>query len=229
MTTFALVHSPSVGPATWQPVASRLRENAHRAVVPSLLTVGVGAPPYWPRVVGAVAAGLTGVDPDEPLVLVVHSNAGVFVPVLVAALGRRVSCCIFADATIPATGGSTPMVPPDFVPFLRDLAGSDGRLPRWTDWWDAADTAAMFPDDEVRGIVTAEQPQLPLDYYLESVPALAGWEQSRCGYLMFSAGYQPEADRARARGWPVRELPGQHLHQVVDPDGVSRTLLDLAG
>ena len=36
------------------------------------------------------------------------------------------------------------------------------------------------------------------------------------------------AAEARRRGWAMRSLPGEHLHQVVDPDATARTLLELA-
>jgi hypothetical protein len=196
--------------------------------VPSLLPVGAGPPPYWERVVAAVANGLADVDQAEPLVLVVHSNAGVFVPVLVSGLSRPVAGCVFADATVPALDGSTPMVPADFLPFLRGLAGPDGRLPRWTDWWDEADTASMYPDACTRAEMTEQEPRLPLDYYLEQVPAPAGWADRRCGYLRFSTGYESEAELARQRGWPVRTVSGEHLHQVMDPEAVGREIQELA-
>jgi hypothetical protein len=228
MAVFVLVHSPSVGPAIWRPVARRLEDAGERAVVPSLLSVGDGPPPYWQRVVAAVADGLTGIDPAEPLVLVTHSNAGVFVPVLVSGLGRPVAGCIFADATVPALDGATPMADEAFLPFLRGLAGPDGRLPRWTDWWDEADTASLYPDPETRRALSAQEPALPLDYYLEQVPAPAGWADRGCGYLMFSAGYESESGLAGRYGWPVRTVSGEHLHQIVDPDGVSRAILGLA-
>src|SRR5260370_15964118 len=80
MPVFVLVHSPSVGPATWLPVAERLRGSGCAAVVPSLLAVGDGWPPVLPRVGSAVTAGLAGTEPRQPLVLVAHSNARVFVP-----------------------------------------------------------------------------------------------------------------------------------------------------
>jgi hypothetical protein len=229
MAVFVLVHSPSVGPATWRPVAQRLAEAGERAVVPSLLSVGDGPPPYWQRVVAAVADGLTGIDPAEPLVLVAHSNAGVFVPVLVSGLARPVAGCVFADATVPALDGATPMAGEAFLSFLRGLAGPDGRLPGWTDWWDEADTASLYPDPETRSALRAEEPTLPLDYYLEQVPAPAGWADRPCGYLMFSAGYESEAGLTRQLGWQVRTVPGEHLHQIVDPAGVARAILGLEG
>ena len=227
MPLFVLVHSPTVGPSTWSPVAGQLVASGCDAVVPSLLPVGEGGPPFWPRVVAAVTAGLAGTDPGQPVVLVAHSNAGVFIPVIGWGLARPVACSIFADATVPAASGHTPIADDQFLPFLRGLAGPDGRLPRWTDWWDEQDVAPLFPSPQAREVITGEQPLLPLAYYLEQVPAPAGWDDHPCGYLQFSSGYQDQAQRARQRGWPVRSVPGEHLHQVVDPHGVARALLDL--
>lgn len=90
MPLFVLVHSPSVGPSTWQAVADRVREMGHSAVVPSLLSVGDGGPPFWPRVAELVRAGLAGTDSSAPVVLVAHSNAGLFLPVIAADLDRQV-------------------------------------------------------------------------------------------------------------------------------------------
>ena len=228
MPLFVLVHSPSVGPSTWQAVADRLRDAGHKAVVPSLLSVGQGGPPYWPKVVASVRAGLSGTDAPQPLVLAAHSNAGLFLPMIASELGRAVACSIFADASVPPPGGSTPVAEDDFLPFLRGLADDSGRLPQWTSWWDEEDVAPMLPDPRVRQVVVEEQPRLPLDYYLEDVPVPAGWDQHRCGYLLFSQGYEAQAAEARRRGWPVRIMPGEHLHQVVDPAGVTSALLELA-
>jgi hypothetical protein len=195
--------------------------------VPSLLSVGEGGAPFWPRVSSAVRAGLAGTDPYQPVVLVPHSNAGLFLPVIARDVQRPVACSVFADASVPGRSGSTPVAEDEFLPFLRGLAGEDGLLPRWTDWWDAEDVTPMLPDPRVREIIIEEQPRLPLDYYLDEVPAPAGWDDHPCGYLLFSAGYVGQADEARRRGWPVRSTPGEHLHQVVDPDAVTRALLEL--
>lgn len=225
---FVLVHSPSVGPATWSAVAGRLADAGCAAVVPSLLAVGKGGAPFWPRVTAAVGDGLAGTDAGEPLVLVAHSNAGVFVPVIRRSLARPVACSIFVNASLPAERGPTPMVPGDFLPFLRGLAGPDGRLPRWTDWWDEPDVASLFPDPATREVIASEQPRLPLAYYEEQVPVPDGWEDHRCAYLLFGPPYDAQAGQARQRGWEVRSVPGAHLHQVVNPGGVARSLLGLA-
>jgi pimeloyl-ACP methyl ester carboxylesterase len=225
-TTFVLIHSPSVGPRTWQPVAHRLPELGWEAAVPSLLHVTDGGPPFWPRVVDAVRAGLD-TEQSQGVVLVAHSNAGLFIPVVSAALPGRVRGCIFVDAALPPASGSAPVAPPELLALVRDKA-SDGLLPRWTDWWDEEAVAPLFPDQRTRQAVSEEQPRLPLSYYEASVPAPVGWDAQPCAYLLFGPPYNELADEARERGWIVQQLPGRHLHQLVDPDGVARLLLAIA-
>ena len=228
MPVFVLVHSPSVGPSTWQPVADQLRDAGHQAVVPSLLAVGDGEPPYWPKVPAAVRDGAEGLDPARPVVLVVHSNAGLFAPLIASSLGVPASCVIFAVASMPPHCGEAEVAESEFVPFLRDLADADGRLPPWTSWWSEDDVAPMLPDPRLRQDIIAEQPRLPLAYYLERIPVPGGWDERPCGYLLFSDAYEGQANQARSRGWPVRTVAGQHLHQVVDPARVTEAMLDLA-
>jgi hypothetical protein len=61
--------------------------------------------------VAAVNAALAGIAPGEPVVLVAHSNAGVFMPVIQAGLDVPVGCSVFADATVPA---EQPRLPIDY-------------------------------------------------------------------------------------------------------------------
>jgi hypothetical protein len=221
---FVLVHSPSVGPSTWTPVAHELRARGRTAVVPSLtgLSGGEGAP-YWPRITETVTAAMDGVA--GPLALVPHSNAGLFVPVLAAALGERVAGCMFVDAALPPSAGVVRAAEPEFLPFLRGLADPGGRLPRWTDWWGADAVAALLPDERVREVVVAEQPRLALDYYLDEIPVPAGWDRVPCAYLWFGGRYADVARDAGGRGWPVGHVPGEHLHQVVSPGAVADWLI----
>jgi hypothetical protein len=112
--------------------------------------------------------------------------------------------------------------------LLRDKA-VDGFLPPWTDWWDEADVAPMFPDAATRAVVTAEQPRMPLSYYEQRIPVADGWDDDRpCGYVLFSSAYDSTAADARERGWAVETVRGEHLHQIVDPGTVAATVRDLA-
>jgi pimeloyl-ACP methyl ester carboxylesterase len=213
---FVLVHSPSVGPMTWSSVAAELRSDGNDVVVPSLLTVAAASPPFWPESVRCVRESLRGAPDGAPVTLVLHSNAGLLAPVLVEALGSRVEAIVFVDAGLPAREGPTPMAPADFLPFLRAKAENGVLLP-WTDWWDEADVAALFPDEHTRQEVSAEQPRLPLAYFESVIPHVAGWDERRCGYVVFNDAYREQALDAQARGWPVREVKGEHLHMLVDP------------
>jgi hypothetical protein len=225
---FVLVHSPSVGPSTWHPVAENLRAEGYQVRVPSLLHIGADAPPFWPRVADAVRDDLRQVPADSPVTLVVHSNAGLFLPTIRCALDHPVTASVFVDAALPARTGATPVASPEMLDFLRPMA-VNGRLPRWTDWWDEADVAPMFPDPVMRRTVVDEQPTLPLSYYEQRVPVPDGWDDHPCSYVLFGPPYDDLAAEAGARGWRVAHLPGEHLHQVVDPAGTTRCLLELAG
>ena len=224
---FVLVHSPSVGPLTWAPVETRLKAAGATAVVPSLLGVADAGPPFWPFVTEAVGRAIGQLPRSQPVVLVAHSNAGLFVPVIAEASRPRVAGCLFVDAALPARTGPTPVAPPELLDFLRPKV-TGGRLPPWTQWWDETDIAPMFPDPQTRRAVSAEQPRLPLRYYEEQVPVPDGWDTAPCGYLLFGPPYDQAAQDARERGWAVDHVPGHHLHQLVAPDAVAASIIAMS-
>lgn len=158
-----------------------------------------------------------------------HSNAGLYVPALAAR--RDVAGNIFVDAGLPPAGGSIPVTPAALYTFLEERADDDGRLPPWTQWWDEADVAPLFPDGDVRGTVEADQRRLPLSYFSCMVDVPQGWDQTPSAYLAFGDTYAAEKAQAAQRGWPVRTLPGLHLHmlvELVEPDEVALAITALA-
>jgi pimeloyl-ACP methyl ester carboxylesterase len=205
--------------------AGELRARGHDVIVPSLLGVGAGDPPYWPRVVDAVLGGLAGTAPERPLVLVAHSNAGLLMPMIRAALANPIAGSVFVDAALPALGEQTPVVPDEYLAVLRGKVDAAGLLPRWTDWFDDEDVEPMFPDPATRRTVTEEQPRLPLAYYETSVPVAPGWDDHPCAYVLFGPPYEELAAAAGEGGWPVLTVPGQHLHQLVDPAAVTTAIV----
>jgi hypothetical protein len=222
---FVLVHSPVVGPLTWAGTAEALGRHGHRALVPALRIGPDDPPPYWAQLADRVTA-LAG-SAIGSVTLVAHSGAGPLLPAIDQRLAVPVRCCVFVDATLPARSGSTPVVPPQFLGQLRDLA-RDGRLPRWSEWWGPQGISALVPDEALRHQVESEMPSLPLAVLEESVHVPEGWPRSRCGYLQFSEVYTAEAAEARSRGWPVTTLPGGHLHMLVDPEAVAQAIIGLA-
>lgn len=222
---FVLVHSLLLGPLTWAPVAARLAALGAVTVVPSLVDVAdADDPPFWPRVGATVNDGVSYLPQGQPIVLVAHSNAGLLVPVIVQAARRPVAGCLFVDASLPARTGPTPAASPERLAHLRTMV-TEGRLPQWTTWWDEDDVALLFPDPQTRSTVSAEQPWLPLSYYEQQIPVPAGWDHRPCGYLLFGPTYDRMAQESRERGWDVDEVPGGHLHQLVDPDAVTARIV----
>jgi hypothetical protein len=218
---FVLVHSLLLGPLSWTPVAARLASSGAVTATPSLVDVtSADEPPFWPRVVATVNDAIAQLPQGEPIVIVAHSNAGLFVPAIARTAQSLVAGCLFVDASLPARTGPSPATTPERLDQLRTTV-TDGRLPRWTTWWPEDDVARLFPDPQTRSAVSAEQPRLPLSYYEQQIPVPAGWDDRPCGYLLFGPPYDRMAQDARERGWDVEQTPGGHLHQLVDPDTVA--------
>jgi hypothetical protein len=223
MTAYVLMRSPLVGPSTWAPVARRLPN----AVVPSFLHLAEAEPPFWPLVADSVVAAVAALPAETEIVLVAHSNAGRFMPVVVDAIDHVVKSCVFVDASLPAREGPTDAVAPALLEVVRQKAES-GRLPPWSQWWDEADIAPLFPDEDVMRVVGDEQPRLPLSFFEQYIPVPAGWDDRPCSYLMFGTdGDDSKAADARERGWQIEHMRGLHLHQLVDPDAVAAMLRKL--
>jgi pimeloyl-ACP methyl ester carboxylesterase len=214
-----LIHSPFLGPAVWSSTAAALRGRGRRVTVPSLLVVARSAPPYWPAGVEAIIRSAA----EDPVVLVAHSNGGLYVPAVMEALGDQVRGVVFTDAALPGIGHYTPPA------FVSSLPVVDGLLPPWTSWWDEADVAGLFPSPDVRAEVEAEQPRMPLAYFDHLPPVPQGWGASPGGYIWFGPPYDQGAALASEHGWPTEHLPGGHLHMLTDPDAVAESLVRLAG
>lgn len=216
VTTYVLLPSVVLGAVAWQPVARTLAAG-DEVVVAS--TDGCTAPEdLLAAYVGAVPAGA-----DE-VVLVPHSNAGLYAPAVAARVGA--AAVVYVDAAMAPSTGPAPLAPPALLGVLTRLADDGGTLPPWTEWW--ADLAGLFPDDASRARVEAVQPRLPLAYFRSSVEAPAAWETAPSGYLAFGDGYAEEYTRAGALGWPRRRLDAGHLHVLHDPAGCAEAIRSLA-
>jgi hypothetical protein len=209
---FVLLHPPLLGPAVWAPCAERLTAAGHRVTVPDLRP-SVDPPEGWYD----RAADL--VPPAD--VVAAHSGAGLLLPLAADRAGA--GAAVFVDALLPGRPTSD-----RFRGFLATLPVTDGRLPRWSDWWGEEAMAEEVPDAAVRARIEAEQPRLPVAFYDQSVPVPPSWPPARVGYLQLSAGYDADAEGARNSGWAVRSLPGRHLDLATRPDEVAAELLGLA-
>lgn len=226
-----LVHAPVLGPASWQPVGDELTRAGHHVDVPALTGFADGPPPYASRLIAAfarqVAAAVDGAGRPGRVVLVLHSGAGPFAAQLAAAVPGGRASVVFADAGLPRPSGPTPVVDAGFLPYLRQIA-CEGTVPPWPQWFPDADPADLFPTEAAKAAVLADARPLPLSFFEETLPAAPGEPVSAAGYLLFSEGYQPEAEQSRERGWPVTELAGTHLHPLAAPAEVAAAVASLA-
>lgn len=212
-----LIPSPLVGPASWTRVATHLREHGEEVRV-----VETGAPSRPQHVLDAVVE--SGRDLAD-VVLVPHSNAGLYAPLLSERL--HVTATVYVDAALAGMGPDTAMAPPGLRTMLRDLADADGVLPPWTQWWD--EIGDLFPDASSQAEIERGQPRLPLSYFDARLAVPAGWADRPSAYLAFGDTYADEVAFARSRSWPVEVMPGGHLHGLHDPGAVATAILRLAG
>jgi hypothetical protein len=224
--TAVLVHSPLVGPATWQAVAARLAATGRTVVVPDLRPALLGPGPRVARQVELVATAVgAATPPAERVVLVAHSGAGPLLPVLVERLasdGFPVVAAVFVDAALPHPGRSRlQALPPDFAADLTARA-IEGAVPPWPTWWPAEQLDALVGAD-LRALLLADSPPLPLDLFTEAMP-IAQFPPTRLEYVRLSAAYDEEADTAEAQGWVVRRLDADHLALLTDPDRIAALL-----
>ncbi len=215
----ALLPSPLLGPAVWGPVAAELRRTGWSVVE---CNAKAAAPHTWQDVLRRFTVDLPA---ERDLVLIPHSNAGLYVPAL--SRKRRVVANLFVDAGLPPADGSTPLAPAAFYHFLSGLADEDGLLPPWTQWWDEAADSGLFATRSTREHVEREQHRLPLAYFGDSLPVPGGWDKRPCGYLAFGDSYADETKRAQGLGWPVTTLTGRHLHMLVEPREVATAITQM--
>lgn len=227
-TTLVLLHSPLVGPASWEPVAEVLRARGRAVVAPSLAAVFDGPGPHLPGLVATAATAAA--EAGGPLVLVAHSGAGVLLPAVAAALADApVRGLVYADALLPEPGRSWfDTAPPELAQRLRDLA-EDGVLPPWDEWFPAGAVAGLLPDESQRARFRAGLPRLPLSYFEEPAPVVdASAPSPPAGYLQLSEGYTEQAARAERDGWPVVRRAAHHLAPLTEPGMVAEELTRLA-
>jgi hypothetical protein len=215
-----LLPSPLLGPACWRPVAEALSDSGWAVA-------GVAMPRRPPRSwADALGTFLAAVPDDRDVVLIPHSNAGLFVPALAAK--RRAVGYVFVDAGLPpADADRVPMIPAEFYEMLAGLADGEGVLPLWTQWWAREDMSVLFPSARVQAEVEAEQQRLPLSYFAESMPIPPGWADRPGAYLAFGETYAADRAAATAGGWQVSTLAGEHLHMLMDPSEVAAAIAGL--
>src|SRR5919201_2451909 len=151
-----LIHSPLVGPLTWQPSGDLLQARGFPVVVPSLAGVLDTGPPFYPKLAARVAEAVHATVPALHLVLVGHSGAGALLPAVAAACSGVVEAAVFVDAILPHPGATWfDTAPASLQEHLRGLA-THGWLPPWDRWFPPDTLEPLLPDSSLRARFVAE-------------------------------------------------------------------------
>jgi hypothetical protein len=218
-----LGHSPYLGPSSWEPTADHLKDLGYAVEVPDLR----GSLPHEPYAASLVAAMKAAIEhtPRVPTVVVGHSRCGPFLPAAADGCGA-IRALLYVDAALPYPGRSwADQAPPEQVDLRRRTA-VNGRLPRWSDWWDDQSVMdGLVPNPELRARLIDEMPHVPSSFLDERLPDV-DWH-GRAGYLQLSAAYASYADAAQNAGWPVEKRALDHFAIATAPGDVASAIASL--
>ncbi|NLX10116.1 MAG: alpha/beta hydrolase [Chloroflexi bacterium] len=216
---FILIHSPLLGPLTWQPVADSLRAQGYEALTPELIDRLDGDVPLWAQQVASVDL------PDAGAILVGHSGAGALLP----AIGERLDAqaYIFVDAALlfePAT--RLEMMHAEDRDYGREFERfltAGGHFPNWED----AQLRDIIPDGDLRQRLLADMRPRVLSFFTERIEVPAGWDAKPCAYIQLSDTYGFYADQAAARQWPVVRRSAHHFEMLTQPAAIADLLVQM--
>ena len=220
-----LVHSPLVGPATWDAVASELTSLRWRVAVPSLVPTLQAVGSHLVAQGTAIAAAARHLE--GPPVLIGHSGAGPRLPAYATFLPTAVHAYVFVDARLPFADGRSwwDESGDDFAAGV-DVA-AEGALPPWIEWWSSEVLEEVLRDPTLRAQMAHEARPTPVAMLMEPVQINASWQEAKCAYLLLSEHYESAASEATQRGWPVERLKLGHLATMSDPGAVTDALVRL--
>jgi pimeloyl-ACP methyl ester carboxylesterase len=246
VSTFVIVHGAWGGGWEWSPVARLLRECGHEVFTPTLTGMGERAHLCRQERVGLdtyvqdVKAVLDFED-FRDVVLCGASYGGM--PVTAAADQRpeRVGLVVYVDALVPEPGQSAlDLLPASFADMVRAGVQEHGyhwRVPLPADLFDALFPPGSLPEHARVSYHTRVRDQ-PAASFTEPVQLTGAIERIRRAFIRCTTSdladelqgdpIEPCAARARAAGWPYRELRAPHDPQVFEPVQIAGILEDLA-
>ncbi|HET9906234.1 MAG TPA: hypothetical protein VFQ23_06325 [Anaerolineales bacterium] len=222
---YALIHSPLVGPFTWQSVHQLMSSRGLTAIIPNLRDDFASTLPYWQQHADSVAHELSRIPKTVSIALIAHSGAGPLLPAIRQRLSHSICAYIFVDAGIPRDALSRLDLmrlenPQRVEEFHKSLLLGE-KYPRWNE----VDLQSIIPERETRQTLVADLRPRSLSYFSEPIPVYDGWPDAPCLYIKFSEAYNSYAEHAKQADWDVYELKAGHFHMLVEPLEVTDLLV----
>jgi len=209
-----LLHSPLVGPSTWDLLHPLLAARGHDVIVPDYTGVMRGDGPYYPAIIDVIRRALPA--DDAPTIMVGHSGAGALLPAACSLLPD--TAALFVDAVLPYPGRRWFDTASDDLKAHLHAMNDSGRLPPWHRWWPDGALAQLLGSEETVSRFTAGAGALPFAYFEERAPDVRAPSPDRCAYFQLSAAYDAEASAAKRKGWRVQQLMRNHLAMLTHPE-----------
>ena len=216
-----LVHSPMVGPSSWNKLAPLLENRGYEVVVPDLTSSFEHGPPFCERQIATIAQCA-----HRGSVLLAHSGAGA----LLAGVGElvpKLGGYVFVDAVLPTPGLSWMDTAPEELSSALVSMAHDGWLPPWCEWFGVDAMVELLPESAMREAFIGDCRHLPLAMFYEPRPTSPTWPNAAVGYLRLSDTYAEEANQAKAMDWPMSVLESDHLAILSNAALVVGPLIDL--
>jgi alpha/beta hydrolase family protein len=224
--TYVLIHSPLVGPLTWQLVHAEMAQRGIEAIVPTLIDHPNSTQPYWQQHTDSIARRLARIPQDRILILVAHSGAGPLLPIIRQSTSHAIGAYIFVDAGIPRDNTSRldlmKLEDDQWAGQFHQSLLQGGRFPAWKE----ADLLEVIPDNALCREMVAEIHPRALAFFTEPIPVFADWPDAPCAYIKFSAPYDWDFAQAKQAGWLVYEMDAGHFHMLVDPLAVTNVIVN---
>jgi pimeloyl-ACP methyl ester carboxylesterase len=233
VTTFVLVHGAWHGGWCWDRVAPLLRDAGHEVHAPTLtglserahlLSPQVGLDAHVEDVVRLIDTfALTDV------VLVGHSYAGQIVTAVADRRPTAVAKRVYLDAFVGADGEAAR----DLLPETVEHHWAESAAEQGFGWLVPVRKLSVLGVTEQADVdwLTPKLTPHPWKTYtdrLDLTGAVDGVPAAFVECVSWMRVFRAQADRARERGWPVRELDTGHEAMVTAPKALADALLELA-
>jgi pimeloyl-ACP methyl ester carboxylesterase len=236
MVTFVIVHGGWGGGWEWTPVARRLRQHGHNVFTPTL--TGLGERTHLGSTIGlsdhiADVQAVITFEELHDVVLCGHSSSGMVVTGVADRVPERIRLLVYLDAFVPSDGqAQLDLMPKEFGDALLGAAEEQGdrKIPYPPD---LHPPEGVIPDEVRTSYLSRTRPH-PVAAVTEPI-RLSGAVKNLPRAFVHCTDVDPDSNlmgdfaaRAQAEGWLYRELGTAHDLHLVDPDGTTAVLDELA-